>query len=114
MIRNYLLIAFRNMRHNKLFILINVCGMGIAIACCIVVYLAYKYDATFDSVHRNKDKIYRVSAVHEFENDVKRFGYVALPLGEIVKKTFDDVEKSFTRLPTLNVTTTYLSAIFPM
>ncbi len=82
------------MRHNKLFILINVCGMGIAIACCIVVYLAYKYDATFDSVHRNKDKIYRVSAVHEFENDVKRFGYVALPLGEIVKKTFDDVEKS--------------------
>jgi putative ABC transport system permease protein len=94
MIRNYLLIAFRNMRHNKLFILINVLGMGIAIACCIVVYLAYQYDATFDSVHRNKEKIYRVSAVHEFENDVKRFGYVALPLGEIVKKTFDDVKKS--------------------
>ena len=38
MIKNYLLITFRSLMKNKLFILINVFGMGIAIACCITAF----------------------------------------------------------------------------
>lgn len=68
--------------------------MGVAIACCIVVYLAYQYDATFDHIHKNRQNIYRVSAVREFTNEVKRFGYVSLPLGEIIDKTFKEVSTS--------------------
>ena len=79
---------------NKLFILINVFGMGVAIACCIVGYFAYEYDSTFDAVHKNRETIYRVSAVREFENNLTRFGYVSLPLGEVVDKGFQDVDKS--------------------
>jgi len=94
MIKNYFLITFRGMMKNRLFIIINVLGMGIAIACCIVAYFAYEYDATFDAVHKNKENIYRVSAVREFENNLTRFGYAPLPLGEIVDKTFQDVDRS--------------------
>lgn len=94
MIKNYFLITFRGMTKNRLFIIINILGMGIAIACCIVAYLAYEYDATFDAVHKNKENIYRVSAVREFENNLTRFGYAPLPLGEIVDKTFHDVDRS--------------------
>jgi putative ABC transport system permease protein len=94
MLKNFFLITLRNMMKNKLFIFINVFGMGVAIACCIVAYFAYEYDATFDAVHKNGDKIYRVSAVREFDNQTTRYGFVPLPLGAIVDQTFKDVDKS--------------------
>lgn len=82
------------MMKNKLFIIINVLGMGVAIACCIVGYFANEYDANFDGVHKNAERIYRVSAVREFENTLTRFGLVSFPLGDIVDKTFPDVDQS--------------------
>jgi putative ABC transport system permease protein len=94
MLKNYLLITLRSMKKNKTFIFINVFGMGIAIACTIVGYLAYQYDATFDSVHEKGQTIYRVSAVRSFENNLTYYGYVPLPLGSIVASSMGDVELS--------------------
>lgn len=94
MIKNYFLITLRNMMKNNLFIIINVLGMGMAIACCIVGYFAYEHDAGFNSVHINGEKIYRVSAVRDFENNLTRFGIVPLPLRDVVKRNIKDVDKS--------------------
>jgi len=94
MIKNYFLITFRSMTKNKAFIFINVFGMGIAVACAIVGYLAYEYDASFDSKHLKGESVYRISALRSFENSTTRVGYVPLPLGEIADKTLPDVAKS--------------------
>ncbi len=94
MIKNYFVITFRSLLKNKVFIVINVFGMGIAIAICIVAYLALEYDNEFDAIHQNREHVYRVGAVREFENKFTRFGNAPLPLGEIVDKTFKDVEGS--------------------
>jgi putative ABC transport system permease protein len=94
MIFNYLLITFRSMMKNKVFIITNVLGLGIAISICIVTFLAYQYDATFDSSHQNGENIYRIGSVREFDNTFTKFGYAPLPLGEIIDKTFSDVERS--------------------
>jgi putative ABC transport system permease protein len=94
MIKNFLLITLRGMMKNKLFVIINVFGMGIAIACCVVAFLAYEHDATFNRVHTNRSSIYRVSAMREFDGVVTRFGYASVPLGDIIDKTFQDVDGS--------------------
>ena len=94
MLKNFLLITFRNMMKNKLFIFINVFGMAVAIACCIVAYFAYEFEATFDGNHTNGAQIYRVSAVREFDNQTTRYGYAPLPLRGIVSQNFKDVDKS--------------------
>lgn len=94
MLKNFLLLTLRSVIKNKLFISINVFGMGVGIALCIVGYFAWEYDATFDAVHKNRDNIYRISAVREFENSLTPFGYASLPLGEIVDKTLPDVDQS--------------------
>jgi putative ABC transport system permease protein len=94
MIKNYFLITLRSMIKNKWFIIINVFGMGVAIACCIVGYFAYEHDATFDGNHKNAAQIYRVSAVREFQNTFKKFGFVPMPLGNIVSQTIKDVDQS--------------------
>jgi putative ABC transport system permease protein len=89
MIKNYLLITLRGMTKNKLFVIINVFGMGIAIACSIVAFLAYRYDATFDHVHENNAALYRVGSIREFDKQLTPFGYTALPMGEIVRNIPD-------------------------
>ena len=94
MLKNYFLITLRSMMKNKLFIIINIFGMGVAIANCMVGYFAHTYDATFDAIHRNGHQIYRVSAIREFEHKLTRYGYASFPLGEIVDKTFPDVDQS--------------------
>ncbi|HEX6890472.1 MAG TPA: ABC transporter permease, partial [Chryseolinea sp.] len=94
MLKNYLLITLRSMKKNRTFIFINVFGMGIAVACTIVGYLAYQYDATFDAVHDNRQDIYRVSAVRSFENNLSHYGYVPLPMGNVVANSMGDVELS--------------------
>lgn len=82
------------MMKNKVFIIINVLGMGVAIACCIIGYFAYEYDATFDASHQNSKELYRVSSVREFDKSLTRFGYAPLPLREVIAKNFPDVENS--------------------
>ncbi|RAW00819.1 ABC transporter permease [Pseudochryseolinea flava] len=98
MILNYLLITFRSMVKHKVFIVTNVLGMGIAIAISIVTYLAYQYDATFDAIHKQRENIYRVSAVREFEGATSLVATVPAPLSEIADKTLTDVNRSSTLL----------------
>ncbi len=94
MLYNYILITFRSMMKNKVFIAINVFGLGIAIACCIVSYLAHEYDETFNAMHVNRNSIYRVSSVRSFEGSLKRYGFAPFPLGQIVSKTMPDISQS--------------------
>lgn len=94
MLKNYLLIAFRSMLKNKLFIVINIIGMSVAIGCCIVGYFAHEYDSGFDKMHREGESVYRVSSNREFNNAIEKFGFVPLPLAGVVNQNVKDVEKS--------------------
>jgi len=93
MIKNYLLITLRSLAKNKLFIFINVFGMGIAIACCIVAYVNWEFAATWDSKHINTDQIYRVQLVRDFQGRTERYGMAPMPLGNFVKQNFKEVSK---------------------
>lgn len=94
MLKNFFLITLRSMMKNKLFIFINVIGMGVAIAYCIVAYFAYEFDATFDSVHKNGESIYRISSIREFDGQVTKFGYAPMPLRPVIEQNIKDVSKS--------------------
>lgn len=92
MIKNYLLITLRSMAKNKLFIIINVFGLGISIACCIVAYFNYDFNLSFDGHHKNAGIIYRVNSVREFQNEQTSYGYVPIALGNVIKQNIPDVQ----------------------
>ncbi len=94
MIKNYLLITFRNLLKNKLFILINVFGMGLAIACCITAYLNWGFSANWDKGHLNADKIYRVQFWREFQGKRDRHGLAPMPLASHIKQNIREVNKT--------------------
>jgi ABC-type antimicrobial peptide transport system permease subunit len=94
MIKNYLLITLRSMMKNKLFILINVFGMGIAIACCITAYLNWDFSNSWDKVHVNADQIYRVQFWREFQGKRDRYGLAPMPLAGYINQNIKDVDKT--------------------
>ena len=52
MFKNYLLVTFRNLLKNKIFTLINILGLGIALAVCIVAFFNHMFNYEFDRTTR--------------------------------------------------------------
>lgn len=60
MFRNYLKIAIRNLRRNQLLTTINVLGLSVGLACVVVLILFAQKCLTWDTAHKNLDRIYYV------------------------------------------------------
>lgn len=93
MIKNYLLITIRSLFKNKLYISINIVGMAVAIACMIVGYYNFDFNNSFDEHHVNRNSIYRVNSLREFQNTIRAYGYSPLPLGSAIKENVKDIEE---------------------
>ena len=57
MIKNYFIIAWRNLRKNKTFSLINIAGLSIGLACAMLILLYVKDEVSFDRFHKNVNNI---------------------------------------------------------
>src|SRR5690606_39074689 len=60
MIGNYLTVAYRNLKRNKLFSLINICGLAIGLAACFLIVQYVMFEMSYDRFHPGADRIYRV------------------------------------------------------
>jgi putative ABC transport system permease protein len=97
MLKNYFKIAFRNLWKHKGFSAINILGLAIGIAACLVIMLFVTYEKSFDGMH--KKNIVRLNEVQQFEGMVQPQN-VALsmyPMGPTLKAEFPEV-KNFTRV----------------
>jgi len=94
MFKNYFKVAYRNLLHNKLYAIVNIFGMGVAIAFCIVAYLNHSYNYTFDTFHKNAKKIYRVKIVRLFNGQEQAWGISPRPLAPALAADFAAVERT--------------------
>src|SRR6266487_968985 len=62
MFKNYFITAIRNLWRNKVFSIINISGLSIGLACCMLIFLYTKDEVSYDRFHTKKDQIYRVTA----------------------------------------------------
>lgn len=60
MIRNYLKTAFRSLVHNRNYTIINIAGLAVGIAVCMIIFIVIQFQTSFDNFHSNKDRTYRV------------------------------------------------------
>jgi len=60
MIKNYLKTAWRSLLRNKSYTAINITGLAIGIAACLLIFLVINFETSFDDYHANKQSIYRV------------------------------------------------------
>lgn len=60
MLKNYLKVALRNIRKNKLYASLNILGLGVGLASFFVIYLFLQNERSYDTFHSKADRIYRV------------------------------------------------------
>ena len=63
MFKNHLKTALRNLVRNKTYAAINIIGLAVGIAACLLIFLVIQFELSFDNFHKNKDRIYRVVSV---------------------------------------------------
>lgn len=93
MLRNYILITFRSIAKNKIFILINILGLGVAVACCVVGYLIWDFNGSFDKNHLNAESIYRIQSYQDYQGQRNRFATAPTPLGSVIRQNLSEVDE---------------------
>jgi len=79
MLKNYLKVAFRSLFKNKLYSLINIFGLAVGIACCILIALYIYNEWSYDTFHSESDRIYR-AYVEETLSDGRQVLNTATPV----------------------------------
>ncbi|HOY07018.1 MAG TPA: ABC transporter permease [Saprospiraceae bacterium] len=93
MLNNYLLIAFRNLRKNSTYSLLNILGLGLSTACCIVIFLMVHYHLSFDTYHKKADRTIRMVTDIHLEG-VTPFRGAPNPMSKVLRSEFSYIEKA--------------------
>ncbi|MBS1502409.1 MAG: ABC transporter permease [Bacteroidetes bacterium] len=92
MFRNYLKIAWRNMLRQRLYALINISGLAVGLAVCMLIMLYVAHEHSYDRFHKNADRIFEPSG-HVItdgpSSDLNPMTYVS---GPILKQSLPVVE----------------------
>ena len=94
MLKNYLKIALRNFRKHKIYTFINIFGLAIGIACCILILLYVQDELNFDRFYSKADRIYRIVEKRITPEGENHVAYTMPLLGETLVKDFPEVEAS--------------------
>ncbi|QHT70428.1 FtsX-like permease family protein [Rhodocytophaga rosea] len=93
MLRNYLMIACRNLLRHKTHTILNVLGLALGVTCSLLIFLLVKFHLTADAHHSNASQIYRVvTEMHMPEGTTYSPGS-PVPLGEALKNDFPQIKK---------------------
>ncbi len=93
MLKNYFVTAFRNLRRNKVFSAINVFGLSVGLACCMLIFLYTRDEVSYDRFHQNKNQIYRITAqmLDEKKQEVFKAGKTGLIHGPSFKQDIPEI-----------------------
>ena len=103
MIRNYFKIAWRNMLRNKGFSLINITGLALGLACCLLLVLYLQHELSYDRFHTNADRIVRVIMEYKFEQGEGNKGnFTSTKVFPEFKRQFPEVKDGVRMSATFN------------
>jgi putative ABC transport system permease protein len=102
MFKNQLRIALRYFLRQKAYSIINIVGLAVGIAATILILSYIEFELSFDSFHRNKESLYRVSITTSKEGKVLFDGPVFIaPMAPTMMSEFPEVE-NFVRISEFN------------
>jgi putative ABC transport system permease protein len=108
MFNNYLKIALRNIFKHKGYSLINIIGLAIGMACCLLILLYVQDELSYDHYHENADRIYRVIEEVRLEGVGEESSSMPFPTGDTLPLEYPDAVEASVRffnfqLPSMSV-----------
>jgi putative ABC transport system permease protein len=114
MLKNYLRIAVRNLAKYKLISFINLFGLTVGLACCLLILSYILHETSYDRYNRKADRIWRVTRSFNNKDGIVslHLGAVAPPFGPLLQNDFPDIQKVTRLLPINNTPMRYQDKIF--
>jgi len=95
MLRNYIKIAFRNLVRNKAYSAINILGLALGVACCLLLSLYILDEVSYDKHHERGEDLYRI--VSEFQGGIglqNKLATASPPIAMAMKDEIPEVENA--------------------
>ena len=93
MIKNYFKVAWRNLRRNSLYSLINIGGLAIGMTVSFMLLIYVYNEFSFDKFNTNTDRLYRVLRNQPSNGEIMTNGATPIPLAPAMIKDFPEIEK---------------------
>jgi len=112
MLKNYLSLAFKNFRKQKMFSLINILGLTVGITCCMLIFLFIMNEFSYDKFHKNGKNIYRVYRVGNTNGEHRAIPWVSPPYAKALLTDYPDAVQQTLRVMPDNDLVTYKNVSF--
>lgn len=94
MIYNYFKTAWRNLAGNRFYSLINITGLGVAMAACFILLLYVYFEVSYDRQNEKLDRIYKVYTNFRNNDEWSTGRHTPVQVAEVLKKDFPAVEEA--------------------
>ncbi|HUQ97698.1 MAG TPA: ABC transporter permease, partial [Chitinophagaceae bacterium] len=92
MFTNYIKITWRNLSRNKVFSFINISGLSVGLACCLLILLYAKDELSFDQFHAHKYELYRITSTNSRpDGTVSKMGITGMMPGPAFKNAIPEI-----------------------
>lgn len=93
MIKNYLVVAFRNIFRNKLFSTVNILGLAFGMCSALLIFLWVNDELNYDHFHTKIDRLYRVMENQQYtDGRLYTFSSTPGPMAPYIKEKFPEIE----------------------
>ena len=94
MIKNYFLIAWRNLWRNKIFAGIKILGLSIGLTVCMLIFLYTKDEISYDRFHENKAQLHRIIQTWDFgDRPPQIIGITNSVVGDAFAKEIPEIQQ---------------------
>jgi putative ABC transport system permease protein len=112
MFKNYLLIAFRSILRGKFYSLINIVGLAIGIASCVLILLFISHELSFDRYHEKANRTFRLYISGNFGDNVIKSSKTAAPIKDALEQDISEIEHVTRLLQTIRPVVRYYENSF--
>src|ERR1700741_1150299 len=92
MLRNYLKIAIRQLRTQKMYAAIKIGGFALGIAACLLIALYIRDETSYDRSYPDTDRIFRVVGFYAHDGKVEKGTDWPAPMAKAIQSDMPDVE----------------------
>ncbi|MBS1655849.1 MAG: ABC transporter permease, partial [Bacteroidetes bacterium] len=92
MIKNYFKIALRNLRKNTLYSGINIFGLSVGLAACLLIGIYISHELSYDKFNKNADRVVRLTMEYSFEGTVNKTATTGTEPGPEFKRVFPYID----------------------
>ena len=90
--KSYFKIVSRHLWKNRSYTFINLLGLTVGIACCLLILIYVQDEGSYDKWHENGDRIYRMALERKYPGRSRHYAIIPQSYGAAIKDEFPDVE----------------------